>query len=71
VRCRPGACQEEVLDVGARLLARTIERCGTVRDGLGAYNRGECGETDYARNVMLERQRLLRLVKLPETAAVN
>lgn len=63
---RPGACQEEVLDVGARLLARSIERCGSVRDGLGAYNRGECGETEYARLVMSERQRLLRLVKTPE-----
>jgi hypothetical protein len=66
---RPGACQEEVLDVGARLLARSIERCGSVRDGLGAYNRGECGVTDYSRLVMSERQRLLRLVKQPEAEA--
>jgi hypothetical protein len=66
---RPGACQEEVLDVGARLLARNIERCGGVREALGAYNRGECGETDYARGVMSERQRLLRLVKQPEALA--
>lgn len=60
---RPDACQDEVLDAGARLLARSIDRCGGVRAGLGAYNRGECGETDYARRVMSERQRLLRLAK--------
>lgn len=60
---RPDACQEEVLDAGARLLANSIDRCGGVREGLGAYNRGECGETGYARRVMSERQRLLRLAK--------
>lgn len=64
-RCarRPDACQAEVLDVGAQLLARSIDRCGTVRSGLGAYNRGECGHTGYADRVMRERQRLLRLAK--------
>jgi hypothetical protein len=60
---RPDVCQAEVLDAGARLLATTIARCGSVRSGLGAYNRGQCGETDYARRVMRERQRLLRLAK--------
>ena len=60
---RPDACQDEVLDAGARLLASSITRCGGVREGLGAYNRGECGETGYARRVMSERQRLLRLAK--------
>jgi len=64
-RCtrRPDACQREVLDVGARLLSRGIERCGGVREGLGAYNRGACGATRYATRVMNERQRLLRLAK--------
>ncbi len=61
-----GVCQDEVLEAGARLLARSIERCGSVRDGLGAYNRGECGETDYSRRVMSERQHLLRLAKADE-----
>jgi len=64
-RCtrRPDACQREVLDVGARLLSRGIERCGGVLEGLGAYNRGACGATRYGTRVMRERQRLLRLAK--------
>lgn len=68
-RCahRADVCQGEVLDAGARLLATTIDRCGDVRAGLGAYNRGRCGETDYARRVMNERQRLLRLAKTDAT----
>lgn len=64
-RCarRADACQAEVLEAGARLLSNSIRRCGGVREGLGAYNRGACGETRYAVRVMNERQRLLRLVK--------
>lgn len=64
-RCerQPGVCQDEVLQAGARLLSRSIDRCGSVRDALGLYNRGECGETDYSARVMSERQRLLRLAK--------
>jgi hypothetical protein len=64
-RCarRPDVCQTEVLEAGAALLSRAIGRCGGVREALGAYNRGTCGETDYARRVMRERQRLLRLAK--------
>ncbi len=70
---QPGVCQDEVLEAGARLLARSINRCGTVRDALGAYNRGECGETDYSNRVMSERQHLLRLAKSegPELDTVN
>lgn len=64
-RCarRPDACQAEVLDAGAHLLARCLRRCRRVKDALGAYNRGKCGETNYARMVMRERQRLLTLAK--------
>lgn len=60
---RAGVCQEEVLDAGAQLLSRSLERCGSVRDALGAYNRGLCGATDYSRRVMTERQILLRFAK--------
>ncbi len=60
---RPDACQAEVLEAGASLLSRSIDRCGGVREGLGAYNRGVCGPTRYADRVMSERQRLLRLAK--------
>ena len=62
-RTRPDACQREVLDAGAALLSRGIERCGGVMAGLGAYNRGTCGQTSYSVRVMNERQRLLRLAK--------
>lgn len=68
---QPGACQDEVLEAGARLLSRSIERCGSVREGLGAYNRGECGETDYSRRVMSERQILLRLAKADEAGVAT
>ncbi|MGF1464869.1 MAG: transglycosylase SLT domain-containing protein [Sandaracinaceae bacterium] len=57
------ACQQEVIEAGAHLLSRSIERCGGVPEGLGAYNRGVCGPTDYSRRVLRERQRLLRLAK--------
>jgi len=62
-RSRPDACQREVLEAGAALLSRGIVRCGGVREALGAYNRGTCGETRYTTRVMNERQRLLRLAK--------
>jgi membrane-bound lytic murein transglycosylase MltF len=65
---QPGVCQDEVLEAGARLLARSIDHCGSVRDALGAYNRGECGETDYSRRVMSERQHLLRLAKADDAS---
>lgn len=70
---QPGVCQDEVLHAGARLLSRSIDRCGGVREALGAYNRGACGETDYSRRVMEERQRLLRLAKneSPALASIN
>lgn len=64
-RCRqtPGACQREVLQVGARLLRDSRERCGSLPSALTAYNRGECGESDYSRRVLEERATLLGLVK--------
>lgn len=59
-RCQrvPGACQEEVVDLGASLIGRAIQRCGDEASALGAYNRGECGETDYSRRVMRTLQRM-------------
>lgn len=58
------ACQEEVLDVGARLVADSVESCGTILDALGMYNSGACHTTPYGEGVMQERLRLLRLAKL-------
>ncbi len=62
---RDGACQDEVLEAGARLVRAAIDRCGSVLEGLGAYNTGRCQETGYSRRVMSERQRLLVLAKGP------
>lgn len=67
-RCRksPGACQAEVVDHAARVLARCMERCdGNVIDALGAYNTGRCGGNDrYAKRVIGERANLRRSVGL-------
>jgi len=64
-RCRriAGACQREILEVGATHLTDAIERCSGLSEGLGAYNRGVCGETAYSRRVLRERTRLLALIK--------
>jgi hypothetical protein len=62
-RATPGACQREVLEAGARLVARCIEQCGGVAAGLGAYNSGHCGENAYARRVLREQERLVGLAR--------
>ncbi len=57
--CRrvPGACQEEVVNVGADLLGRSLRHCGTIEAALGAYNTGRCGGSEgYT-------QRVLRVVE--------
>ena len=59
----PGACQREILEVGAQHLAAAVERCGDLESGLGAYNTGVCGSNAYSRRVMRERARLLDLAK--------
>ncbi len=64
-RCerRPDACQAEVVEAGVRHVASAIARCGSVAEGLGAYNSGVCQETGYSRRVLEERESLLRLAK--------
>ncbi len=59
----PGACQAEILEVGARHLASAVQTCGSIEAGLGAYNTGVCGENSYSRRVMRERTRLIDLAK--------
>ncbi len=68
-RCRrePGACQREVLLVGAEHLSQAIDRCGSLEEGLTAYNRGACGDSDYAARVLRERRVLLELAKTDAT----
>jgi hypothetical protein len=64
-RCarQPGACQREVLAVGASHLDTAITTCGSLEAGLGAYNSGACGETAYTRRILRERARLIELAK--------
>ena len=71
-RCRRevGACQREVVEVGAAHFAEAITTCGGVSDALGYYNRGICGETDYSRRVLRERERLVELAKTPGAKGV-
>ena len=72
-RCRkePGNCQREVVEHAARVLGRSLELCGDVKDALGAYNTGRCGGNDrYAKRVLAERGELRRAAGLyPELAA--
>lgn len=65
----PGACQREVLEVGATHLSDAIALCGGLNEGLGAYNRGVCGDSAYTRRVLRERARLIELAKVEEHAS--
>lgn len=57
------ACQEPVLERGATTLARTIEECGSLVSGLGAYASGHCTERGvHPGRVIAERARLRALV---------
>jgi Transglycosylase SLT domain len=70
-RCRKeaGACQDEVVDRAAQLLAKTLEQCGgDLIDALGAYNTGRCGgNSRYAKRILSERKLLREAVGLEGT----
>jgi len=55
-----GACQREVVERAAQLLARTVEQCGgNIKDALGAYNTGRCGgNSRYSKRILGERNLL-------------
>lgn len=57
------ACQEEVVDAGARLMAASMARCGGTREALGAYNSGVCQATSYGDRVLEERAQLVQMAK--------
>ncbi|MCB9600848.1 MAG: hypothetical protein H6720_10925 [Sandaracinus sp.] len=57
------ACQEEVVEAGARLVAASMARCGGMREALGAYNSGVCQATSYGDRVLEERASLVAMAK--------
>ena len=63
-RCRkePGACQQEVVNHAAHVLARSLELCkGDVEAALGAYNSGRCnGSKRYTKRILTEVEELRR-----------
>jgi len=67
-RCRKelGACQREVVDRAAEIMARSMEKCGgDLNLALGAYNTGKCGGNQkYADRILVERDRLKEAVGL-------
>jgi Transglycosylase SLT domain len=68
LRCRkqPGACQREVVDRAAEILARSVDMCGgDLYLALGAYNTGKCGgNKSYADRIIVERDALKNAVGL-------
>jgi soluble lytic murein transglycosylase-like protein len=62
-----GACQREVVDRAAQLLAQSLEKCGGDLDrALGMYNTGRCGGNGtYAKRVRAEMENLKQAVGLP------
>jgi hypothetical protein len=64
-RCQrqPGACQREVVERAAFILASSLGKCGgDLEQALGMYNTGRCGgSASYAKRVLKERARLMSL----------
>jgi hypothetical protein len=67
-RCRKeaGACQREIVDRAAEILARSLALCGGDLDqALGAYNTGKCGGNKrYAKRILSELEALKGAVGL-------
>jgi hypothetical protein len=55
----PSDCTWLVIDAAAELVASSLKRCGDISRALTAYNRGACGDSFYARQVLRERERLV------------
>jgi hypothetical protein len=67
-RCRreAGACQQEIVNHAAQVLARSLELCGrNMEAALGAYNTGRCGGNKrYSKRVLDEVENLRRAAGL-------
>lgn len=75
-RCQhqAGACQREVVERAAFILASSLQKCDSnVEHALGMYNSGRCGGSrSYARRVLRERARLMQLAGVePEPVALD
>jgi Transglycosylase SLT domain len=59
-----GACQREVVERAAQLLAKSLEKCeGDMKQALGMYNSGHCNaKSPYIARVLGERAKLMRVV---------
>lgn len=62
-----GACQRDLVQRAADLLSRSVRLCdGNLSAALGSYNTGRCGgNPDYAKRVIIQRDRLRKSVGLP------
>jgi|GEM_PF-2139177 len=73
-RCQreAGACQREVVERAAFILASSLNKCGRdLEKALGMYNTGRCGGSlTYAKRVLAERARLMSLAGVDATAPV-
>ena len=73
-RCQqqPGACQREVVERAAFILASSLNKCGgDLQQALGMYNTGRCGGSlTYAKRVLQERARLMQLAGVDASAPV-
>lgn len=71
-RCehQAGACQRELVDRAAQVLASSLAKCGgDLERALGMYNTGRCGGSPpYARRVLKERAHLLALAEQETTS---
>jgi len=54
------ACQSLVVSEAARILARSIDRCGSVAHGLTRYNTGSCGGFSRYQGEVMRRRAWLR-----------
>lgn len=51
-------CQELVIAEGVALLARCVDKCGSVPEALGLYSSGKCVSNGYARQVLRVKKEL-------------
>jgi hypothetical protein len=74
-RCQKqaGACQREVVERAAFILASSLKKCGgDMEQALGMYNTGRCGgSSTYSKRVLKERARLLQLGGVDAEAPVK